>query len=130
MLLNLSIIFLICGISSAFASNMPVFIVLNSCIAAVTNGLYFNGLAYCKEHVGGKWSTVIGFAMDFAWVLGYLLVPLITLIVKRWDHLQLAISIPTLLFVVMLASPTLVPESRKWLLATGKRNSEACRKVQ
>ena len=112
---------LISGIAIAFSPSMILFIVLRACVAASTTGMFTCGFVYCMEHVGGKWSTLVSFGLKYFWAFGYLTVPLIAWAVPQWDHLQLAVSIPTLLFVAILAFPSLVPESPKWLLVKGRQ---------
>jgi len=112
---------LISGIVIAFSPSMILFIVLRACVAASTTGMFTCGFVYCMEHVGGKWSTLVSFGLEYSWAFGYLTVPLIAWAVPQWDHLQLAVSIPTILFVAILAFPSLVPESPKWLLVKGRQ---------
>merc|ERR1711981_617541 len=99
---------------------MIVFTILRGCVAASTTALFTCGFVYCMEQVGGKWSTLVSFILEYSWALGYLTVPLIAWAVPRWDHLQLAVSVPTVLFVALMAVPGLVPESPKWLLVKGR----------
>jgi len=49
-------------------------------------------------------------------------VPLIAWALPRWDHLQLGVSVPTILFAIVLAIPGLVPESPRWLLVKEKKD--------
>lgn len=119
MILIASISVLFFGVVIAFSPSMIVFIILRSCVAASTTALFTCGFVYCMELVGGKWSTLVSFGLEYSWALGYLTIPLIAWAVPRWDHLQLAASIPTAIFVAVMAIPSLVPESPKWLLVNG-----------
>ena len=47
--------------------------------------------------------------------------PLLAWALPRWDNLQLGISVPTVVFAIMMAIPGLVPESPRWLLVNGRR---------
>ena len=69
------------------------------------------------EIVGGKWSSIIGIGLEFPWAIGYILLPWMALAVPDWSDLQLAISLPLLVFVVVVF---LVPENPRWLLSKGK----------
>lgn len=120
MILIASICVLLFGIVISFSPSMIVFTILRSCVAASTTALFTCGFVYCMELVGGKWSTLVSFGLEYSWALGYLTIPLIAWAVPRWDHLQLAASIPTVIFVAAMAIPSLVPESPKWLLVNGK----------
>ena len=75
---------------------------------------------YCMECVGGIWSTIVSFGLEYSWAFGYLTVPLLAWALPRWNHLQLAISIPTAVYAAALAIPNLVPESARWLHVTGR----------
>ena len=119
MILIASISVLFFGVVIAFSPSMILFIILRSCVAASTTALFTCGFVYCMELVGGKWSTLVSFGLEYSWALGYLTIPLIAWAVPRWDHLQLAASIPTAIFVAVMAIPSLVPESPKWLLVNG-----------
>eukprot|EP00090_Calanus_glacialis_P003966 TRINITY_DN1295_c0_g1_i3.p1 TRINITY_DN1295_c0_g1~~TRINITY_DN1295_c0_g1_i3.p1 ORF type:complete len:542 (-),score=102.07 TRINITY_DN1295_c0_g1_i3:207-1832(-) len=120
MILIASISVLFFGVVIAFSPSMIVFTILRSCVAASTTALFTCGFVYCMELVGGKWSTLVSFGLEYSWALGYITIPLIAWAVPRWDHLQLAASIPTAIFVAVMAFPSLVPESPKWLLVNGK----------
>ena len=118
LIFSISVLFF--GIIITFSPSMIVFTILRGCVAASTTALFTCGFVYCMELVGGKWSTLVSFGLEYSWALGYLTTPLIAWLVPRWDQLQLAISLPTLLFVVIMAIPSLVPESPKWLLVNGR----------
>jgi len=107
------------GVVLAFSPSMIVFTIVRAFVAASTTGLFTCGFVYCMEVVGGRWSTLVSFGLEYSWALGYITVPLIAMALPRWDHLQLAVSIPTILFVIVLAIPSIVPESPKWLLVNG-----------
>ena len=108
------------GVVIAFSPSMIVFTILRACVAASTTALFTCGFVYCMELVGGKWSTLVSMGLEYSWALGYITVPLIAWAAPRWDHLQLAVSIPTIVFVAVVAIPSMVPESPKWLLVNGK----------
>ena len=115
-----SILVLLSGISISFSPSIQVFIFLRAIVAASTTSLFSCGFVYCMEHVGGKWSTLVSFALEYSWACGYLVVPLVAWLIPRWNQLQLALSLPTLIFVGLMLLPSLIPESPKWLLANKK----------
>lgn len=108
------------GVGVAFSPSMAVFIFLRWCIAVCSISLFTCGYVYCMEIVGGRWSTYIGIGLEFPWAVGYMSLPLVAWIFPTWSHLQLAISIPVILLVILLAIPGLVPESPRWLLVKGR----------
>jgi len=118
LIFSISVLFF--GVIITFSPSMIVFTILRGCVAASTTALFTCGFVYCMELAGGKWSTLVSFGLEYSWALGYLTTPLIAWLVPRWDQLQLAISLPTLLFVIIMAIPSLVPESPKWLLVNGR----------
>merc|ERR550539_578388 len=109
------------GLASSFSPNMITFIILRGTVAFSATGLFLCGFVYSMELVGGVWSTLVSFGLEYSWALGYITVPLLAWALPRWNNLQLGISIPTVLFAVVLAIPGLVPESPRWLLVKGRR---------
>ena len=120
--LGASLFLTIAGIATAFSPSMLAFIILRGTVAFAATGMYLCGFVYCMELVGGIWSTLVSFGLEYSWALGYLTVPLIAWALPRWDHLQLGISVPTIVFAALLAVPGLVPESPRWLLVKGKKD--------
>ena len=109
------------GVASSFSPNMITFIVLRGTVAFCATGLFLCGFVYSMELVGGLWSTLVSFGLEYSWALGYLTVPLLAWALPRWDNLQLGISVPTVVFALLLAWPGLLPESPRWLLVKGRR---------
>merc|ERR1719510_2483758 len=102
------------GVASSFSPNMITFIVLRGTVAFCATGLFLCGFVYSMELVGGLWSTLVSFGLEYSWALGYLTVPLLAWALPRWDNLQLGISAPTVVFALLLESP-------RWLLVKGRR---------
>ena len=109
------------GVASSFSPNMITFIVLRGTVAFSATGLFLCGFVYSMELVGGLWSTLVSFGLEYSWALGYITVPLLAWALPRWNNLQLGISLPTILFALVLAIPGLLPESPRWLLVKGRR---------
>ena len=110
------------GVASSFSPTMITFILLRGTVAFSATGLFLCGFVYSMELVGGLWSTLVSFGLEYSWALGYITVPLLAWALPRWNHLQLGISVPTVLFALILAIPGLVPESPRWLLVKGRRD--------
>ena len=123
-LLGASLLLTISGVATAFAPNMLTWIVLRAFVALSGTGLFITGFTYCMEMVGGVWATLVSFGLEYSWALGYLTVPLIAWAVPAWSDLQLAVSAPTLVFTLIVAIPGIVPESPRWLLASGKKEAD------
>ena len=120
-----SLLLTLSGVATAFSPNMMTWIVLRAFVALSVTGLFITGFTYCMEMVGGVWSTLVSFGLEYSWALGYLTVPLLAWVVPAWSSLQLAVSVPTLVFTIMVAIPGLLPESPRWLLASGKKEADA-----
>ena len=108
------------GIGAAFSPNMAVFTLLRCFAAFFSSSSYTCGYVYCMEIIGGSWSTYVGVGYTFPWAVGYITMPLLSILFPSWSHLQLATTIPSIVFAVLLGVPTLVPESPRWLLAQGR----------
>jgi len=120
-LLVASFLLLLSGITITFSPSMPVFIIIRGVVGASSTALFASGFVHALEMVGGTYSTLVSFLLEYSWALGILTVPLLALQWPRWDHLQLACSLPVLFFVFLVLFPGLVPESPRWLLAVGRR---------
>ena len=109
------------GVASSFSPNMITFILLRGTVAFSATGLFLCGFVYSMELVGGLWSTLVSFGLEYSWALGYLTLSLLAWALPRWNNLQLGISAPSLVFALLLAIPGLLPESPRWLLVKGRR---------
>ena len=69
------------------------------------------------EIIGGDWKTYLGIGMMFNWATGYCLLPLLAYGVPNWKHLQLALTLPLPIFVVIF---WFIPECPRWLVTKGK----------
>lgn len=122
MLVLSSLLILVSGVAISFSPDILTFSVLRSVMAASTTALFTSGFVYCMELVGGTYSTLVSFLLEYSWAVGILTIPLYGWIFPRWNHLQLAITLPTLIFVILLLIPKVVPESPRWLLAVGRKD--------
>lgn len=82
------------------------------------NMIYFLGM----EMVGTKWRAAITVLYQIPYSLGHMSLAGIAYYFRHWQHLQLAISLPS---VILLGYWWIVPESPRWLLAVGKQK-RAC----
>ena len=71
------------------------------------------------EIVGGNWKTWFGIGLMFPWATGYSVLPWIAYAIPSWWKLQLVISAPLPIFLVMYF---FIPECPRWLLAKGRIN--------
>jgi len=108
------------GCVSAAANSIYLLIALRFCTLGSQVALFTTAFVYCMELIGGKWNVFVGIGLELPWAVGYMVLPGFAYIIPYWANLQIAISIPSLLFAVMLVVPGLVPESPKWLLTKGR----------
>merc|ERR1719270_2479740 len=55
----------------------------------------------------------------FPWAIGYSFIPLLAYYVRNWFHLQIALTIPLPIFIVIY---WFLPECPRWLLTKGHVN--------
>ena len=71
----------------------------------------------CVEYVGAKYTVFVGIAIDIPFALGELLLGVEAYFIRDWFTLQSVAYTPVLILLFLWF---LVPESPRWLLATGK----------
>ena len=113
---------------------MAVFTFLRCLVAMFSVSCFTTGFCYCMEMVGGRAATIVGIGLQCYWSLAYMLLPLVSWAFPRWNHLQLAVSIPVIVLVILLLIPGLTTESPRcscsgvsdmtssprWLLSRGR----------
>ena len=114
----LSVLF---GVVASQSGSIFAFILVRWCLAVCNSSAFICGYVYCMEMVGGKWSTYVGTGLMFPWALGFITIPMMSWMFPDWRHLQLATTLPVILFIIPVSVPALVPESPRWMLFNGKR---------
>ena len=71
------------------------------------------------EIIGSDWKTWLGIGLMFPWAIGYSFLPLLAYYVPNWFHLQIALTIPLPIFIVIYY---FLPECPRWLLTKGRVN--------
>merc|ERR1719431_1478914 len=69
------------------------------------------------EHVGFKYTMLIGIAIEIPFALGEILLGIEAYFIRDWTTLQIVSYLP---LVVLLSLYWLVPESPRWLIGAGK----------
>ena len=69
------------------------------------------------EVVGAKWRGLAGSMFEIPYGLGYASTAMFAYLFRNWRHLQLAVMVPTLLFLVLIF---FVDESPRWLITQGE----------
>ncbi|XP_066998646.2 organic cation transporter protein [Anabrus simplex] len=102
----------------AFVPWFEMYLALRCFLGFISVGVVFSGFVLCMELVGGKWRTISGVSYLFPVPLSYISIAGIAYLVRGWQNLQLAITLPSLL---LLALYWILPESPLWLLALGRK---------
>ncbi|KAK9875027.1 hypothetical protein WA026_005835 [Henosepilachna vigintioctopunctata] len=105
------------GCVIAFVPYFELYCALRLMLGFISVSVLFSGFVLSIELVGGHWRTVIGIWYLFPTSISYCIISPTAWFLREWRHLQLAISVPGFLF---LTSYFFLPESPRWLLATGK----------
>ncbi|KAM8711158.1 hypothetical protein ACLKA7_000313 [Drosophila subpalustris] len=102
------------GIAQALAWDYMSFLVFALLNAVGTSGVYPLAFIIGVEMVGPRKREMTSIVLNYFYAVGEALVGLAAWLLTNWKHLQYALSIPPLFFVVYF---WLVPESVRWLLA-------------
>ncbi|KAL7735850.1 hypothetical protein ACLKA6_017848 [Drosophila palustris] len=102
------------GIAQALAWDYISFLVFALLNAVGTSGVYPLAFIIGVEMVGPRKREMTSIVLNYFYAVGEALVGLAAWLLTNWKHLQYALSIPPLFFVVYF---WLVPESVRWLLA-------------
>ncbi|KAF6024790.1 hypothetical protein EB796_016902 [Bugula neritina] len=109
------------SIAMSFAPEYYSFTILRFFCGAFNMSLFLTGFVLGMEMIGPQHRLFVGIVIEFFWAIGFLLLIAIGYAIRIWKYIQLAISLPTLLFISYY---WLLPESARWLLVKG-RNAEA-----
>lgn len=94
-----------------------MFTVLRFLLAVATGGTMVTSFVLTMELVGPQYRESVGIIYQIPFNLGHLSLALFGYYLRDWDKFQLAISLPSILF---LSYYFLLPESPRWLLTKGK----------
>ncbi|XP_071114254.1 organic cation transporter protein-like [Haliotis cracherodii] len=108
-------------IGIAFSPNMVIFNALRFIEGMANSGLYMVAYVIGMEFVGPSKRVIAGMVIDLFWCLGLFILGAAAYCLRDWHHLQLALSAPSALILIMW---WFIPESPRWLLSRG-RDAEA-----
>lgn len=94
-----------------------MFTTLRFILAVATGGTMVTSFVLTMEIIGAKYRETVGIIYQIPFNLGHLSLPLFGYYLRNWSNFQLAISLPSVLF---LSYYFLLPESPRWLLTVGK----------
>ncbi|XP_068633910.1 organic cation transporter protein-like isoform X2 [Battus philenor] len=113
---------LVSGVTTAFSVNWYMFTILRFLLAVATGGTMVSSFVLTMEIIGAKYRETVGIIYQIPFNLGHLTLPLFAYFLRDWNTFQLAISLPSVLF---LSYYFLLPESPRWLLTIGKAKEAA-----
>ncbi|XP_054718439.1 organic cation transporter protein-like isoform X2 [Uloborus diversus] len=108
------------GLLSAFAPSFPMFAILRFFTAVGGAGFYTVSFVILMEMVSPRFRSMVGVAINFGWCLAFISLPAVAWIIRDWFWLQLALTLPKLLFISVF---WVVPESPRWLLIRNHREA-------
>lgn len=112
---------IVAGVTTAYSINWYMFTCMRFFLAVATGGTMVTSFVLTMELVGTNYRHTIGILYQIPFNLGHLSLPLFAYYLRDWYKMQLAISLPSLVF---LGYYFVLPESPRWLL-TANRTDEA-----
>ncbi|KAJ9601405.1 hypothetical protein L9F63_000429, partial [Diploptera punctata] len=109
------------GVLAAVVPEYYTFMVCRLIIGSTTSGVFLVAYVIAMEMVGPSKRLYAGVICQFFFSTGYILTAAFAYFIKDWRMLQLALSLPGIVF---LSYWWFVPESARWLITKG-RNEEA-----
>ncbi|KAF4533495.1 hypothetical protein B566_EDAN000980 [Ephemera danica] len=105
------------GIVAGIAPEYYSFVFARMCVGATTSGVFLVAYVIGMEMVGPSKRLYAGVVVQYFFTLGYMLTALFAYFITDWRTLQIALSLPGLLF---LSYWWFIPESARWLLTNGR----------
>ncbi|XP_064595319.1 organic cation transporter protein-like [Liolophura sinensis] len=112
---------LVTGLAAAWAPEYYTFIMLRMLNGASNSAVFTNAFVLGVELVGPSKRVWAGIVIEYFFALGIVLLAGIAFLIRNWRYLQIAVSLPSALFLVYW---WIIPESPRWLIAN-KRLDEA-----
>ncbi|XP_050311256.1 organic cation transporter protein-like isoform X2 [Anthonomus grandis grandis] len=112
-----SILQVLFGVIAAFAPEFWTFAVARMIVGAAASGVFLVAYVMGLEMVGSSKRLVAGMVVFIFFSGGYMLIALFAKLLPNWRHLQLALTLPGILFIFYW---WLIPESVRWLLSKNK----------
>ncbi|XP_063362482.1 organic cation transporter protein-like isoform X1 [Cydia amplana] len=93
------------------------YVIVRLIMGLVSVSVVYAAFVLSVELVGGKWVTIAGVCNFFPLPLSYIIVTLISYVLPNWRALQLSLSLPGCLLIILWF---FLPESPRWLLSMGR----------
>ncbi|XP_064463260.1 organic cation transporter protein-like isoform X2 [Ornithodoros turicata] len=110
-------ILLVAGFAALLAKSFLMFVIIRYFISFGGSGVGSTSFILMMEVIGPSLRSPLGLAYEFGWAIGYLLLAIVAYFARDWFYIHLVAVIgPTVLGVAYW----ILPESPRWLLASGK----------
>ncbi|CAD7691600.1 unnamed protein product [Nyctereutes procyonoides] len=119
-LLATSLTSAVLGVLTAVAPNYTSLLLFRLLQGLVSKGSWTSGYVLITEFVGMGYRRMVAILYQMAFTVGLVVLSGVAYAIPHWRWLQLAISLPTFLFLLYYWC---VPESPRWLLSQ-KRNAQ------
>ncbi|XP_013385966.1 organic cation transporter protein-like [Lingula anatina] len=107
----------IAGIGAAFSPNYGAYVAFR-CFVGICHGVLNNTvIVLCMEFVSPRKRIISLCTAAFSWGTGILLGTLEAYLIRDWRYLQLAVALPSVLYLLFW---WITPESPRWLISRGK----------
>ncbi|GJQ74600.1 hypothetical protein Trydic_g21458 [Trypoxylus dichotomus] len=106
------------GIASAISPMYFVFLGSRFLLALANGGTVIISFVLCMEVVSGKWRTIIPILYQIPFGIGITIMAVLAYFIREWRELQLVLSSLSAVFLVYI---WFLPESPRWLVATGRK---------
>ncbi|CAG5027932.1 unnamed protein product [Parnassius apollo] len=115
----MGLMFLQCtlAILSVFVRSYIQYVIARLFMGFVSVSVVFAAFVLSVELVSGKWVTIAGVCNFFPLPLAYIIVSLTSLLLPNWRDLQLALSLPGCMLLILWF---VLPESPRWLIDRGR----------
>lgn len=117
MILLSYVLTMVFGLSSAFANSYEMFGVLRFLTGFGLTGISLTSIVLSLEWTDTTHRSFVGVIGSTAWSVGNMLLAGLAFAIRDWRHLMLAVTAP---LGAALLSWWWIPESARWLLATGR----------
>lgn len=101
------------GVGTSFATSYWMFVAFRFIQGILMQGLQTSTYTLAMELFLPKHRSYAGAILECFWGLSVMTVPALAYLIPNWRHLQLVISLPSLLAVCYIC---LIPESLRWLI--------------
>ncbi|XP_066293694.1 organic cation transporter protein-like [Branchiostoma lanceolatum] len=109
------------GVATAFSPHVVLFIIFRMFLGAATSGVVITSAVMVAEFVGPKERVKVGVLRPVFFAVGAMILAGVAFGVRDWRALQLAVSLPNLLFIPFY---WWCPESPRWLLSRDKEKAK------